>query len=126
VRGGLDGTGATEYAEPAAAFTGSSPAFLVTAARMLALAPGESSSVTLVAIAGDALAARTVRQRWTCVDVAEHVADLGTLRVERFDVADLDTGAVAEIHVAGDVVVAAPGVELRSLDGPPNLPPEPV
>jgi len=122
VRGGVDGTGATEYAEPAVAFTGTSPAFLVTTARMLGLAPGESASVALVAIAGDALAARTVRQRWTCVDVTEHDADLGSLRVERFDVADLDTGVVAEVHVAGDVVLAAPGVELRSLEGPPNVP----
>jgi hypothetical protein len=121
VRGGADGAGATEHAEVAAAFTGTSPAFLVTTARMLGLVAGESASVELVAITGDALATRTVRQRWSYVEGTEHKADVGPLRVARFAVADLDTGTVGDVYLAGDVVLAAPGIELRSLESPPNL-----
>lgn len=120
VRSGSDGADAAEFAETAVAFTGTSPAFLVTTARMLA---GKSADLTCVAVAGDALATRIARQRWTAVDVTEHDTDLGPLRVERYQVADLDTGEVAEIHVAGDVVLAAPGVELRALEKPPHQTP---
>lgn len=120
VRGGIDGTDAAEHSAPAPAFTGRSPVFLVTIARMLALKPGDSTTVALVEIAGDVLATRGVRQRWTLQDIAEHAADLGILRIERYEVADLDTGETGEVHLAGDVVVAAPGVELSALDGPPN------
>jgi hypothetical protein len=77
----------------------------------------------LVAIEGDALAARTVRQRWSLLDVAEHTTEVRPLRVERFQVADLDTGVAGEVHLAGDVVLSAPGVELNALDGPPTLDP---
>jgi hypothetical protein len=123
VRGGVDGTDAAEHAAPAAAFTGRSPVFLIVTARMLGLEPGGSTTVALVEIAGDALATRAVRQRWTLHDITEHQADLGVLRVERYEVADLDTGEVGEVQLAGDVVLAAPGVELAALDGPPNQPP---
>jgi hypothetical protein len=123
VRAGAGGVDATEHAEQASGFWGASPAFAVTAGRRLGLAPGEAAAVGLVAVSGDALAARTTRQRWTLVEVDEHPTDLGPLRVERFEVADLDTGEVIEVALAGDVVLAAAGVELVSLEGPPTLDP---
>lgn len=112
-----------EFSQEAAGFTGASPVFLVTVGRMLALPPGGSAAVRLLAIEGDALAARTVRQRWSLLDVTEHAAELRPLPVERFEVTDLDTGVAGEVHLAGDVVLAAPGIELIALDGPPNLEP---
>jgi hypothetical protein len=123
VRAGTDGQAAAEQSTPAAGFWAASPAFLVTTARMLALSPGEVSTVALLGVTGDALAARTVRQRWTLLDVTDHPTDTRALPVERYEVADLDTGLVAEAHVAGDVVLSAPGVELLMLDGPPTLDP---
>lgn len=121
VRSGTDGRAAAEQSAPAAGFWAASPAFLVTTARMLALAPGGASTVALVGVTGDALAARTVRQRWTLLDVTDHPTDTRALPVERYEIADLDTGLVAVAHLAGDVVLSAPGVELRTLDGPPTL-----
>jgi hypothetical protein len=121
VRTGVGGEGAAEAAERAAGFFGGSPAFWITTARMLALTAGESATVALVEIAGDALAAHSVRHRWSLVEVGEHAAELRPLRVERYEVADLDTGVVAEVHMAGDVVLAAPDIELLALDGPPTV-----
>jgi hypothetical protein len=122
VRSGLDGTDAAEHAASAAAFTGRSPVFLVAVARMLALEPGGSTTAALVEVAGESLSTRGVRRRWTLHDVTEHAADLGVLRVERYEVTDLDTGEAGEVTLAGDVVLAAPGVELATLEGPPNQP----
>lgn len=34
--------------------------------------------------------------------------------------ADLETGEQRELHLAGDVLLAAPGVELEELESPPN------
>ncbi len=117
VRGGEE---AREYSAEALGFGGASPAFLISTGRALRLEVGASASVALVAVTGDALATRTVRQRWSLQEIAEHVTDLRPLRVERYEVADLDTGVVAEVHLAGDVVLSAPGVELLALDGPPT------
>ena len=117
VRGGDQ---AQEHAAEALGFGGASPAFLISTGRALRLDVGASASVALVAVTGDVLATRTVRQRWSLLEVAEHATDLRPLRVEKFEVADLDTGSVAEVHLAGDVVLAAPGVELLTLDGPPT------
>jgi hypothetical protein len=120
VRSGAGGADAAEHVAEAAGLCGASPAFLVTTARMLGLAPGEVTSVALVGVGGAALATRTLRQRWTFAEVIEHPTDLRPLRVERYEVADLDTGEVAEVHLAGDVVVAGPGIELTELEGPPT------
>jgi hypothetical protein len=51
-------------------------------------------------------------------------ADHGTgghLPVERYEVTDLETGEISEFYLAGDVVVAAPGLELTGLEDPPNF-----
>ncbi|MDQ1644278.1 MAG: hypothetical protein QOJ50_462 [Cryptosporangiaceae bacterium] len=133
VRGGAAGpevlwvrTGLGEQQEFTArtpGFTGSSPAFLVATAGLLALADGESRSVELTRIGGDALAASTVRQRWTLAERTEHLTDGDPLIAVRYRVSDLDTGETADVHLAGDVVLAAPGIELDALESPPNYRP---
>jgi hypothetical protein len=109
-----------ELSQRASGFVGCSPGLLIATARALALEPGGASTVSLVELAGDALAARLVRQRWRLAEVTEHQSELRPLRVERFEVADLDTGLLSELHLAEDVLLAATDVELLTLDGPPS------
>ncbi|SCE59905.1 hypothetical protein GA0115252_17808 [Streptomyces sp. DfronAA-171] len=46
--------------------------------------------------------------------------------MDSYQVSDLETGERHDVHVAGDVVLAAPGIELEDLESPPNeFPPEP-
>lgn len=109
-----------ELSQRATGFVGGSPGFLVATARTLALEPDAAATVSLVELAGDSLAARLVRQRWRLTAVSEHQSELRPLRVESFEIADLDTGVLTELHLAEDVVLAATGVELLTLDGPPS------
>ncbi len=113
-------TAGTELGERASGFTGRSPAFLVAAARLLALGAGGRARLRLAELS-DALGVRAVEQAWTLEQVEEHRSDLGPLPVERFGVADVEVGRLGAVHLAGDVVVAAPGVELLELTGPPTL-----
>ena len=110
-----------ERSAKASGFTGTSPAFLVAAVRLLRLRPGSRARLRLVSVTGAALAARVVEQGWELVAVTSHATETGPLPVGRYRVADLQTGETGEVHVAGDVVLAAPGVELTRLDSPPNL-----
>ena len=55
-------------------------------------------------------------------DRTAHATDTGPLVVDEYRVTDLDTGEQFAVHLAGDVVLAAPGVELEELDAPPTLP----
>lgn len=112
LRGGAVGpdllwrVGDHEHRASAAAFTGDSPAFLVATARMLALGVGATARVPLVRLSA-ALGALTVEEGWgRTPDVEE---------AERYEVADLATGERREVHLVGDVVVAATGVVLMSL-----------
>jgi hypothetical protein len=114
------GPDADESSQRATGFVGASPGFLVATARTLALEPSAAATVSLVELSGDALSARQVRQRWRLAQVSEHQSELRPLRVETFEIADLDTGETTELHLAEDVVLAATGVELLSLDGPPS------
>ncbi|WP_327067194.1 hypothetical protein OG500_15140 [Kitasatospora sp. NBC_01250] len=114
------GASATEGHDRAHGFAGDSPAFLIATARLLRLAPGASARVRLVAFHGTALAPRTFDQGWTLQETEQHPTDSGPLLVERYQVADLETGEQREIHLAGDVLLAAPGIELEELEGPPN------
>ncbi|MFI9269099.1 hypothetical protein ACIGXM_00015 [Kitasatospora sp. NPDC052896] len=114
------GDSASEGHDRAHGFAGDSPAFLIATARLLRLAEGASARVRLVAFSGAALAPRTCDQGWRLVEVASHPTETGPLVVERYQVADLETGEQREVHLAGDVVLAAPGVELEELDSPPN------
>ncbi|GAA2752619.1 hypothetical protein [Kitasatospora cinereorecta] len=111
---------ATEDHDRAHAFTGASPAFLVATARLLHLDPGASARVRLVSFTGPVLAPRTLDQGWLLETVDTHDTDSGPLRVERYQVADLETGEQQIVHLAGDVVLAAGGIELEELESPPN------
>jgi hypothetical protein len=127
LRGGLAGAGELRWVRDgresvarAAGFAGDSPGFLVAAARLLRLEPGQSRRLRLVLASGPALATRTVDVRWSCLEQAEQGTDLGPLRLTRYQVVPLDTGEPRTVYLAGDVVVAADGVELAELDAPPG------
>lgn len=115
------GEEATEHDAPAAGFTGESPGFLVAVARSLALAGEERRDVRLVRFSGTTLSPLTIAERWRLADVETHETDTGPLPVERYEIADLATGEIRFVYLAGDVVVAAEGIELTELDSPPNL-----
>jgi hypothetical protein len=123
VRTDPTGTHATEGNVRAHAFTGTSPAFLVATARLLRLTPSLSSSATrvrLVALTDPVLAPRTVDQSWALVERQAHTTDNGPLTVEKYLVTALDTGEQHTVHLSGDVVLEAPGVELEDLESPPS------
>lgn len=121
LRAAADGSSAVEYAERAAGLTGRSPAFLVAAARLLRLSAGAHARLRLVEATEPALGTRPVDQRWQLVGVATHPTETEPLPVARYQVADLGTGVVRDVHLAGDVVVSAPSLELVALHSPPTL-----
>ncbi|AZM89419.1 MULTISPECIES: hypothetical protein [Streptomyces] len=115
------GAEATEGNVAAPGFTGSSPAFLIATARLLRLTPGAPATrVRLLALTDPVLAPRTVDQAWTLLSRAEHPTDSGPLVVDEYQVTALDTGEVHTVHLAGDVVLSAPGIELEHLETPPS------
>jgi hypothetical protein len=120
VRSG-EGEPPVEQSAPATGFAGASPGLLVAAVRLLRLTPGARARLRLVDVALPALATRVVEQGWELVGVTSHTTETGPLPVGRYRVADLETGEVGDVHVAGDVVLAAPGVELVELASPPTL-----
>jgi hypothetical protein len=117
----LDSPGTTEHAVRARGFLGDSPGFLVAVARSLRFEAGAQADVRLVRLTGSQLAALTVRQRWRLAEIMRHDTDLGPLPVERYEVTDLATGETVALHLAGDVVLEAPGIELTELESPPTL-----
>ncbi|WP_217213207.1 hypothetical protein [Streptomyces sp. AC550_RSS872] len=115
------GAHATEGNVRAHAFTGTSPAFLIATTRLLRLTPSDSANrVRLVALTDPVLAPRTVDQSWALVNRQTHATDNGPLAVDAYEVTALDTGERHVVHIAGDVVLAAPGIELEDLDSPPS------
>ncbi|MFJ3664129.1 hypothetical protein ACIPPM_27140 [Streptomyces sp. NPDC090119] len=121
VRTDPTGTEATEGNVPAHAFTGLSPAFLVATARLLRLTPSSAATrVRLVALTDPVLAPRTVDQSWALIDRETHATDNGPLLVDEYQVTALDTGERHTVHIAGDVVLSAPGIELEELQSPPS------
>ncbi|MER6529036.1 hypothetical protein [Streptomyces sp. NPDC001508] len=121
VRTDPTGSHATEGNVRAHAFTGTSPAFLIATARLLRLTPSASATrVRLVAFTDPVLAPRTVDQSWALVNSEAHATDNGPLTVDEYQVTALDTGERHTVHIAGDVVLAAPGVELEDLESPPS------
>jgi hypothetical protein len=110
----------TEHSAVATGFISDSPGLLIAVARTLALDEGERAEVRLVELAGPALAALTVVRRWELAETVVYETDLAPLRVERYEVTDLSTGEKDTVHLAGDVVVDAPGMELTGLEGPPS------
>ncbi|MCZ9348148.1 hypothetical protein NGM37_61835 [Streptomyces sp. TRM76130] len=122
VRSDTTGIHATEGNARAHAFTGASPAFLIATARLLRLTPSSSATrVRLVALTEPVLAPRTVDQSWALLRREAHATDSGPLTVEEYQVTALDTGEQHSVHLAGDVVLAAPGIELEELDSPPSV-----
>jgi hypothetical protein len=120
----LESPQTTEHTARAHTFLLESPGALVALARSLRLAVAGDErvrTVRLVEVSGDALSARTVSRRWTLAEITEHDTDLGPLPVERYQAVDLETGESTEVHIVGDVVLAAPGIELTDLESPPNL-----
>jgi hypothetical protein len=112
---------AVERAEVAAGFAGRSPAFLVAAVRLLRLSAGARARLQLVEVTGPALGTRVVEQGWLLDAVTSYPTETGPLPLGRYRVADLSTGESRELHLAGDVVVAASGLELTALHSPPTL-----
>jgi hypothetical protein len=128
VRGAYDaggapggGDGVAEFTARAAGFLGESPGFLVAVARSLALADGGAAGLRVVRIAGPSLAALTETRRVLRAATEVHATDTAPLPVERYEFVDPDTAESAIVHIAGDVVLDAPGIELAELDTPPNL-----
>jgi hypothetical protein len=111
------GMGETE----AVGLAGRSPSLLVATARLLALGQGERRRVRLLSLTEPVLAPLVIEQGWTLTGVETHPAGDDELPVERYEVADLATGERRVVHLAGDVVVHADGVELESLEDPPTL-----
>jgi hypothetical protein len=135
VRGGLGGSGlqwvrraedgsgdVEEYTEAAVGFGAASPGLLVCAARMAAEAPSGQVDLRLVALTPPGLAATTVRQRWRLDGRTPHRDSDTELLVEDFTLFDLDLGSGGPVHLSGDVVLAAPGVDLTDLTEPSSLP----
>ncbi|MEU9446662.1 hypothetical protein AB0D42_38725 [Streptomyces sp. NPDC048304] len=121
VRTDPTGTHANEGNVRAHAFTGTSPAFLIATARLLRLTPSsDATRVRLVAFTDPVLAPRTVDQSWALVNSEAHATDNGPLIVDEYQVTALDTGERHTVHIAGDVVLAAPGIELEDLESPPS------
>jgi len=131
LRGGVVGSDAVwirepdgvEQSAPAVGFTGRSPAFAVATARLLRLDLLDRRRLRLVGVTEPACVALPVDEGWALVDVTAHDSDSGPLRVERYEVADLATAERRVVHLAGDVVLDAPGVELADLESPPNQAP---
>jgi hypothetical protein len=108
-------------------FFGDSPGFCVAVARLLRLDAGQARRVRLLEVTGPALATRLVEVEWRCAEVASHPAGAGAaLAVTRYDAVPVDTGEPRTVYLAGDVVVAADGVELLELDSPPEEPRSPT
>ncbi|MET8983682.1 hypothetical protein ABZX85_49805 [Streptomyces sp. NPDC004539] len=121
VRTDPTGAEATEGNAPAHAFTGTSPAFLVATARLLRLTPSPSATrIRLVSFTDPVLAPRTTDQSWALVNSEAHATDNGPLTVDEYQVTALDTGERHTVHLAGDVVLSAPGIELEDLATPPS------
>ncbi|MFD5701919.1 hypothetical protein [Streptomyces lasiicapitis] len=121
VRSDPSGAHATENNAPAHAVTGTSPAFLVATARLLRLAPASPATrVRLVAFTDPVLAPRTLDQSWALLKREAHATDNGPLTVDEYQVTALDTGEQHAVHLTGDVVLAAPGIELENLESPPS------
>ncbi|MET8827697.1 hypothetical protein ABZX40_20075 [Streptomyces sp. NPDC004610] len=121
VRTDPTGHHATEGNVRAHAFTGTSPAFLIATARLLRLTPSPAATrVRLVDFTHPVLAPRTVDQSWALLKREAHATDNGPLTVDEYQVTALDTGEQHPVHITGDVVLAAPGIDLDDLDSPPS------
>ena len=120
LRGGVVGPqvlwrrGEQEREERAAGFTGTSPVWSVAAARLLAAGPGAGEGpvrVRLVRLGDETLATLLVDERWARAGAQARDG----VAVDGWEAADLATGERRAVHLAGDVVLDAPGVRLLEL-----------
>ncbi|WUI00640.1 hypothetical protein OHR68_02140 [Spirillospora sp. NBC_00431] len=111
----------TEHAERASGFLADSPGFLVAVARSLELDENAQGDVRLVQVTGPSLSPLTNTWRWRRAGTSVYETETEPLPVSQYEVTDLSTGEVETVHLAGDVVLAAPGVVLTALESPPNL-----
>jgi hypothetical protein len=108
VRGGTVGgevlwvRGEQEHASVGAGFTGRSPGFALATARLLGLAVGESRRVQLVELTEPVGAARTVTHAWARTQGPEP-------DVDRYEVADLDSGERWVLHLSSELLVSREG-----------------
>ncbi|MDX3035096.1 hypothetical protein PV369_40900, partial [Streptomyces scabiei] len=79
-----------------------------------------ATRLRLVAFTDPVLAPRTLDQSWALIERETHATDNGPLTVDTYQVTALDTGEQHSVHLAGDVVLAAPGIELEHLETPPS------
>lgn len=116
LRGGVVGSqllwrrGDVEREQRATGFTGTSPVWAVATVRRLARTAGPVR-LRLVRLGDDALGTLLVDESWARTGTEERDG----VPVERWQAADLATGERRAIHVAGDVVLDAPGVRLLEL-----------
>ena len=96
-----------EHEAAAAGFCGDDPVWDLAVARRTALAVGERVQLSLVRL-DEVGVALTVRQGWS--RGADPEPD-----VQRYEVADLDTGERWEVHLSGDVPVSGRRHHLLSL-----------
>lgn len=122
LRSAVDGSDPVEDAAEAAGFLAESPAFLVVLPRLLSLPLKGSAWVRMVTLWQPLLAPQVVERGWTLDAVDDHETPSGPLVVERYRVDDRATGEHEMVHLAGDVVLDGPGVELDDLEGAPNQP----
>jgi hypothetical protein len=115
------GEGGTEHGERASGFVSDSPGFLVAVARSLELDESAAADVRLVRLSGTSLSALSVLWRWRRGGTSMYETETEPLPVSEYEITDLSTGEVEFLYLAGDVAVAAPGVELTDLGSPPNL-----
>jgi hypothetical protein len=115
------GEHAQEGNAAAHSFTGASPAFLVAASRLLRLNAGAPATrIRLVALTPPVLAPRTLDQSWSLLGTETHPTDNEPLLVGNYQVSEVGSGEQYPVHIAGDVVLAAPGIELEDLESPPS------
>ncbi|WP_433464437.1 hypothetical protein [Spirillospora sp. CA-128828] len=111
----------SEFGERASGFVSDSPGFLVAVAHSLGLAENAQADVRLVRLSGTSLSTLTATWRWRLAGTSAYETETEPLPVAQYEVTDLSTGEVETVHLAGDVVLAAPGIELTDLESPPNL-----
>ena len=111
----------TEHTERASGFLSDSPGLLIAIAHSLDLDENTETDVRLVQLNGPSLSPLTTTWRWRRAGTSTHETDTEPLPVTQYDITDLSTGEIETLHLAGDVVLAAPGMELTALESPPNL-----